>query len=216
VLYVYGFVPTPAVIPALRGIQNAELAAVPIGTLDAVASEYDGATIERSEASVLAHARVVDALAEANDGVLPARYGGLHADAAALREAVAGRPELARALDRVRGCVELGVRVLGEAPKPVAASSGRAYMSARLEERRSADRLADALHRPLAALARESSLTVGATPSLPVTGAYLVDRGAVGEFRKAVERLQADHPSVGIVCTGPWPPYSFAMERGAA
>ena len=40
-------------------------------------------------------------------------------------------------------------------------------------------------------------------------GAYLVDERAVEPFRGVVERLQLSHPDTAILCTGPWPPYSF-------
>jgi hypothetical protein len=39
--------------------------------------------------------------------------------------------------------------------------------------------------------------------------AYLVDRREVPRFRATVERLQSAHPDAAILCTGPWPPYSF-------
>jgi hypothetical protein len=42
--------------------------------------------------------------------------------------------------------------------------------------------------------------------------AYLVDRGAVEEFVAAVRRLQHRHPELAVVCTGPWPPFSFTGD----
>jgi hypothetical protein len=44
--------------------------------------------------------------------------------------------------------------------------------------------------------------------------AYLVDRDAVGGFTARVDALQREHPELAVLCTGPWPPYSFA-EGGA-
>jgi hypothetical protein len=41
--------------------------------------------------------------------------------------------------------------------------------------------------------------------------AYLVDRGAVGEFVARVRQLQRAHEELALVCTGPWPPFSFAQ-----
>ena len=42
--------------------------------------------------------------------------------------------------------------------------------------------------------------------------AYLVDREAVEGFVGLVRRLQAAHEDLRILCTGPWPPYSFAQQ----
>jgi Gas vesicle synthesis protein GvpL/GvpF len=213
VLYVYAFVTAPATVPDVPGVDGTAVRSEPLDGLVVVVSEHDG-TVEASEAAILAHARVVEALAATNEGVLPARFGGMYGDETALREGLAGRSKLADALARVRGCVELGVRVLAEAAPPSEASSGGAYMRARLEQRRELERLADELHAPLAGLSRDATLTVGATPRLLLTAAYLVERGQVEAFHRALSALQSQHPNLGIVCTGPWPPYSFAVAEG--
>jgi hypothetical protein len=216
-LYVYAFVEAPASVPEIPGIDSARLETKAVAGLDVVVSRHEVATLEASEAAIVAHAQVVEAVAAANDAVLPARFGGAHADADALRAAVAERaPELTAALARVRGCVELGVRALAPADQRVAAQSGAAYMHARLEQRQEIGRLAEELHGPLAALARDATRTVGATERLLLSGAYLVPEDAVAEFRDLVESLQADHPDLTIVCTGPWPPYSFATAEGGS
>jgi hypothetical protein len=215
-LYVYGFVAPPARLPDVRGIGDAELRAESLDGLEAIVSEHE-TTVDPSEAAVLAHARVVDAIGQANDGVLPARFGGVHTDAATLRSSLAGRADLHTALDRVRGRVELAVRVLGDPDEPARRASGAEYMRTRLEQRHRSEERADAVHAPLAALASAATSTVGATPRLLLSSAYLVERGRVDEFRREVAALQSRHPELGIVCTGPWPPYSFATaEREAS
>jgi hypothetical protein len=40
--------------------------------------------------------------------------------------------------------------------------------------------------------------------------AYLVDREAVGEVARLIAELDRDHDELHLLCTGPWPPYSFA------
>jgi Gas vesicle synthesis protein GvpL/GvpF len=218
VLHVYAFVERPASVPDVPGIDSAALTTEAGGELEVVISRHDAASLDPSEHAILAHARVVDALAAANEAVLPARFGGAHPDVDALRAAVADRErELTAALARVRGCVELGVRALAPAGERPAASSGAAYMRARLEQRRETERLAEELHAPLAALARDATRTVGVTERLLLSAAYLVPKRDVAQFGELVERLQAEHAHLGIVCTGPWPPYSFATaEPGSA
>jgi hypothetical protein len=217
VLYVYAFVDAPAAVPAVPGIDSAALEAVGAAGLDVVVSRHGSAALEASVAAIIAHARVVEAVAAQNGAVLPARFGGGQADADALRAAVQERAaELGAALARVRGCVELGVRALAPAAERVAAPSGAAYMRARLEQRDDTARRADELHAPLADLAREATRTVGATERLLLSGAYLVPENAVAEFRELVATLQTAHTELGIVCTGPWPPYSFATAEGGS
>ena len=90
-------------------------------------------------------------------------------------------------------------------------------MRLRLKERQALERLSNELHEPLARLSRDSTVNVGATPRLLLTAAYLVERGQLEAFRDELARLQERHPELGAVCTGPWPPYSFALaERGDA
>ena len=61
-------------------------------------------------------------------------------------------------------------------------------------------------------MARTSSVLE--TPAVPLSASYLVDRDSVEEFRAAVAALDDEHADVTLVCTGPWPPYSF-VENAA-
>ena len=152
---------------------------------------------------------VLEALMEDRD-LLPVRFGSLVADEEAAARALADRRgELEAGLERVRGAVELSLRVHAPEPAdapPPEAASGRAYMRAKAARTQAAARL----HEPLTALARAS--VVRPAPEL-LRAAYLVERGAVGPFVARVDELQREHPSLSLLCTGPWPPYSFAEER---
>jgi len=124
--------------------------------------------------------------------VLPVRLGTRLEDAAAAAEAIAPRrAELAAALERVRGAVELSVRAAA-AGAPAGADGFAAT--------------AEAAHARLAAHARASARHEG--PEL-LRAAYLVDRGDVDGFVVTVRDLQHEHPGLSLLCTGPWPPYSF-------
>lgn len=139
--------------------------------------------------------------------LLPVRFGTRVADEAAAAAAVAGRgPELMARLDQVRGAVELAVRVRIADPEPepaIVAASGAEYLHARTARTHAADAVREALD----ALARDSRERSG---DEPLRAAYLVDRGAIEDFVVRVRELQAEHPELAILCTGPWPPYSFA------
>jgi hypothetical protein len=153
------------------------------------------------------HEAVVESLMEGRD-LLPMRFGTLvEDDEAAVRALEERRAELKASLDRVRGAVELAVRVEaepGSAATTPAAASGTEYLRAKAH-RTEAARL---LHEPLAFLARESIVKPG--PEL-LRAAYLVDREAVDGFVGLVKRLQETHDGIRVLCTGPWPPYSFAQ-----
>src|ERR671930_127937 len=168
VIYLYAIAEELDGLPDLRGLDGAPLGRRRVEGLDLVVSEHDGSEVAASEEAVLAHARVVEALVERSGALLPARFGRGFRDEAALREAIEGRTASLRdALAQVRGCVEVGVRVLAPEPAPPpTAEWGRAYMEARLARSEETERLAGELHEPLAALAHAATRTVGATARL--------------------------------------------------
>jgi hypothetical protein len=216
-VHLYALVDHPARVPDLAGIAGSELAAAEADGVDAVYG--DGLeTAEATEEAVLAHARVVEELAAVNDAVLPARYPGRYDDAAALVDAIRGRAsQLHEALDRVRGCVEMGVRVVSHgAHEDDPSRSGGEYMRRRLAAVHDAERLAADLDAAVATLTRDRSRSVTATGELVLSAAYLLPRAATDSFRTAVETLARDRPDLAYVCVGPWPPYSFALVDGGA
>ena len=182
--------------------------------IDAVVSDASHTARPPTQSQILAHAQVVEALAASNDAVLPARFGKALADENELRRRLEGRQEqLVTAFDRVRGCAEVGLRVVpangnGGHHRP---QSGREYMEHRLSQVGRAEQLARELHDSLAELARESTHRVLAKPDVLLTAAYLLPRGQIDAFRAAISAAERERPGVWLVCTGPWPPYSFAL-----
>jgi hypothetical protein len=133
---------------------------------------------EPDERSFWHHEQVVEA-AMARGPVLPMRFGSVVDDITGFL--AARHDEFAAALDRVRGAVELGVRVIVPEVESEP-TSGTEY----LMRRATSSALAERVHAPLAELSRAS----------------------VGRFCECVTSL-ADRVETDLVCTGPWPPYSF-------
>jgi len=201
-----------------------------------------------------AHDRVVRA-ALAHETPLPARFGQSFASDAALRRELDSRTAaLERSLGRVRGGVEMTVRVLlsgasgpettgagrsgpraregvhtqGEVETAGAAGvaggaggAGRAYM-ARLRERqqesaelkREAEFLQARVARAVDGLAREEVCSSVMPGAHSFSLSHLVAREAVGEYRLAVDSLVKSDPSLRMLVSGPWAPYSFARIAG--
>jgi hypothetical protein len=200
VIWVYGVCDRPELAPppGLDGLREGELLAV---------FGRDGHS-EPDLDALWAHERVVEQLM-ADRTVLPMRFGSTVADEDALRQFLVSRWEsLLRALARIRGRVELGVRVVAESDDTPAAASGRDYLLSKLRDGARADRV----HEPLASLAADSRLQPVRGEHEVLRGAYLVDRDVVDGFTAGVSRLQRAHPDVAILCTGPWPPYTFASD----
>jgi hypothetical protein len=131
--------------------------------------------------------------------LLPVRLGTFVADEDAAAAAVAGRgAELRERLEHVRGAVELSVRIQ-PAGEPGDLRARATLLAA-----------AEAAHEALAAIARDSVERPG--PEL-LRAAHLVERDAMDRFVGRVRELQHAHPDLAILCTGPWPAYSFAEAR---
>jgi hypothetical protein len=212
----------------LRGLDDAPLLTVTGGGVTAFASQHTDLELEANESALWKHEDVVEALMDSAT-VLPMRFGSTLPTIAAVRAMLVERSgELAAALERVRGAVELGIRVLGEpadesprqASTLVAAASGAppgpgaSYLLQRLGRSREINTLVERVHEPLAALARASRRRELGTSRLVFSGAYLVDRDSVEAFRARVEELDEENPA-SIVCTGPWPPYGFSSLEDA-
>ena len=219
--YVYAICDAGAQV-AVAGLRDAEVRPLRVGDLDVLVSEHDHIEPSADVDELWAHEAVVESAGEGDVGVLPLRMGSVLPDEDAVRALVEERaPEFARALDRVRGAVELGVRAAvaddgsqPDGPNAGEGGPGTAYLMDRLARKRRGDEVIDLVHRPLATLAREHvrlDRTLGDPASVRL--AYLVDHGAIEPFQERVQDLDTQLDNVRLACTGPWPPYSFAGGR---
>lgn len=213
-LYVYGVSDSQDAPPVL-GLRDAALSVSGEGGLFAVWSEHEDAPFEADESALWEHERVVEALLEQGT-VLPMRFGSSVPHREALARLLAERrADFELGLERVRGAVEIGVRALirdesSELAPALAGADrpGTAYMLARLNDEKRSAAIAAQIHEPLVALSRECAPR-NTSLSGDVNTAYLVAREDVGPFRATVEKLDDAVEYATIICTGPWPPYSF-------
>jgi hypothetical protein len=209
-IWVYAVCEQPELPPAaVAGLDGAPLEAIVEGPLLAIVSRHQPPPTQPALSAIWAHEHVVEALM-AQRAVLPLRFGTHFPDTEALHAALAGRSQaLLEALDRVRGRVELAVRAIEPAAAVPAAGSGRDYLNAKLTRERSAA----ALHEPLSTLAVAARRWPKPAPGELLRAAYLVEQPTVGHFQGAVKRLQQEHPEAALLCTGPWPAYSFVHPQ---
>jgi hypothetical protein len=211
-IWLYGICDRPDLPPPRRrGLAHAPLDGVREGPLLAVFTRHEHSVGDPAPDALWAHERVVERLM-ADRTVLPMRFGSTVAGDDAVRRLLLERGSSFLAmLDRLRGRVELGIRVLQvsvEQPVAVAVgppATGRDYLLAKMQNGRRASGLDD----PLSRLAVATRQQPPRSADEVLRGAYLVERPGVARFRTAVERLQRAHPELAILCTGPWPPYSF-------
>jgi Gas vesicle synthesis protein GvpL/GvpF len=224
VIWIYAIGDRAEIPPPLSvaGLAGAPLEGVGEGRLLAVISRHAELPDIGGVDALWAHEHVVERLM-AERTVLPVRFASRLTGEAVLRHELATRQDdLLAALDGVRGRVELAVRAMSatgpprrEVWRPTIAGaaenrhSGREYVRSKLELRDRAEAAGAALHVPLAALAVAGTRRPGRVPCEVLRASYLVERTAVAEFRALAQQLQREYRDMAVLCTGPWPPYSF-------
>lgn len=221
-LYVYAFVRGETRRRLPRGLGGERLRRLPCAVGLAVVGDV-AAPPSLTVAAVRAHDRVVSALARLFPAILPARFGAVLADEAALDAALAGRAEaMAAALALVNGREQMTLRLYGRAAAPSrhrAPARGRGpgarYLAGRLGERRAETAVPELapLRSALAPLVRAERAERHHTPPLLATVHHLVERGSAQAYLSAVasRRLKG----VRARASGPWAPYAFAPEETA-
>lgn len=217
-----------------RGLEDEQVVQVVAGGVAAACTCHARLRPRPAPEALWRHEEVVERLATAGP-VLPVRFGSTFPTTGEVARVLAQHEEeLRRALELVRGRVEVGVRVRwqppAEAPESgpavsATAAPGRAYLERRLDAQRrddarraAANERAKGIHLPLAAMAATDRCDVLVQPGLLLSGAYLVDVEELDDFRRAVELLAAAEPDLDVLCTGPWPAHSFApaLDRECA
>jgi len=178
------------------------LISIRAGKLVAAAARVD-ARPEPAEAGLRAHDAIVRRLWDAADSVLPVRFGAVFANEAAARAAISAQLEpLQEALELVRGCAQMTLRVAAEEPaEPKDGGPGTRYLRARARAQKAPE--IDALRPTLALLVRAER---SERKSGVVSVFHLVPRDQTTAYREAVANFRA-------IVSGPFPPYAFAPEE---
>ena len=207
---VYAFASQLERLPDLSGVGGAPLEARALEDVTAVVSREVGPRSGDPREDAVAHGLVVEGLTVLARAVLPVRFGERFADDSTLaRELQSRLGGIRRALVRVSGCVEIGVRVAAATPpRSAVAATGTDYMHERLARLAEHDAITYELHERLEDLSRASvQASHGAFEA-----AYLVERSQLDVVQAAVRRFAASHPELTVVSTGPWAPYSFGGD----
>lgn len=235
-LYVYclGDELSGAALEGLSGVGGSPVRVLELGRLSAVVSDAGAEPVAVTEENLLAHNRV-NATALAVSTPLPFRFGTRSAPERLAEYTASNEAALADVLARVRGRVEMSVKLMekaegrrhkaqvegelesGKEATSEAVGRGTAFLLKKRREvlgeeaaRRRADELAAWLAAGLAGLACESAVRVSPSEAIVVRAAHLVERGRVAEYRARLREMGAGRPDLRLLTSGPWPPYSFS------
>jgi hypothetical protein len=201
-LYVYGVIDAEEIDIDVSGVDGSErVYTVAEGNVSALVSDVDTTEPERTNENVQAHDEVLRTVMEHDGGrtVVPMQFGMAFKNEETLGNVLRGaRPAFAKALEELRGTVELGVKVVAE---------------------EGADVDADAVEEAASRLAERSVSEVEGdqfSDRLLLNRSYLVERENVGAFGEAVDELESEFDGVLVQYTGPWAPYNFVDIRVGA
>jgi hypothetical protein len=205
------------------------------GGVSAAVSDFEEERISVEREHVFAHERVIQRVL-AHVTPLPFRFGTI-VTARGLEEYIeANRAQLIKSMERVRGSVEMSVKIIWDAEKmrgaalrpdaergesiyaePQTAGKGAAYLAARRREilgdellKERAEELAAWLTAVVGETAVESDTQTRPSESLVIRAGFLVRRERLREYQACVERARAERGGLRFLTSGPWPPYSFS------
>jgi hypothetical protein len=212
-VYLYALLGGPPVETPGAGVCDEPLRLVDLGGPLALVGDVT-ATLPPSPTTLTAQDALLRRLAPGVDAILPARFGTLLADDAALVQALAPRrSELTEALARVAGCEQMTLRVWGEQAASISETEsagsgpGARYLAARRRARQVPE--LDILRVRLGALVRDERTERHDRPPLLATVQHLISRGESARYLAEVDAAGPQLSPWRVTVTGPWLPYAF-------
>jgi hypothetical protein len=226
---------TGSMLEGVAGVAGAAPRLVQWGAIAAVVSDFEGERVSIERENVFAHERVVQRVLRYVTP-LPFRFGTLVTLERLESYVEASRDALLKSMERVRGRVEMSVKIIwnaeemrpeGEQAEALGAAlledarkasgKGAAYLAARRRElmgdellKERAEELAAWLSECIGDAATDTDVQVRPGEALVVRAAFLVERTRLKDYQERVETARSSRASLRFLTSGPWPPYSFS------
>jgi hypothetical protein len=227
--YLYGVMDSASRPGAFQGVNDSRVHRIQVGGLAVLLSKAPELAGRPVESMALRHDAALRHAMRFGD-VVPFRFGTiLPCLGDAIRTISDNRGHLHESLERIRECVEYGVRFVlesapGEEPAPARAHCGEVppvgrgtdYMRRKLALQRREDfsrsfalESVREIDEILIPLSREHETASPPGKPTVVKVSYLVEKDSAPDFEEVLRGLPARFPTARLVATGPWPPYHF-------
>ena len=209
--YIYALVERG--LPRRFTVLGQRLQAIDIGRVSAIVQVVREAPAVTEAALRRQHA-VVTRLARRTDALLPVRFGAVFAPPVVAARVKAVEKTVAAALRRVRGCVQMTVRVHAPAarePDVAASSPGTAYLAARSERGETLRSITARMHRAASGVLVDERVDEGRGELLG-TVYHLVRSKDVERYRNRLEAAARSLAPARLYVTGPWPVFAFVPD----
>ena len=195
----------------IRGRQLRTLSFGPIAVVIGAAPAARGVTTR----ALLAQHAIVTELARRSRALLPARFGSLAREGSLQAVVREHAHALRSALDRVRGRVQMTVRVFGppdaSRPQESRGHGGAEYLRSRRRRARHLPPEHAVIRRLMTPLARDEHAQAG-DGRLRLTVFHLVGNDDLQPYRERAAALQSQLQPLEVVVTGPWPAFAFSPD----
>jgi len=205
-------------LPSRFTVLGRRLQAIDIGRVSAIVEAVSEAPPVTEKALRQQHA-IVTRLAERAEALLPVRFGAIFTPAELDARVKSAEEVMLAAIRRVRGCVQMTVRVHARAaPESRVArpSTGTAYLTARSERGRALRGVAAKIRVAVSPLVVDERLDEG-KGELLATLYHLIRSPDASRYRSAVEAIAPSLGPARLSVTGPWPVFAFVpdLSRGS-
>jgi gas vesicle protein GvpL/GvpF len=207
-----------------RGMNGSPVRLLKSADFSLLVSDFTGDNVPVNRDNALAHATVVrSVLGETTP--LPFRFGTIVTEQQLDSYLNAHADTLHEKLKLIRGSVEMSVKIIWDRewpePSPVEQTTPEKPGTSFLVQKRrelvgnevrvaETKQVAAWLEGRIGAVAKETRINRNFTEKLLVAVSHLVERDAVDEYRRLVDRARAERPELHFLLSGPWAPYSFA------
>lgn len=212
-LYVYALAELG--LPRRFAVRGRKLQTIDIGAVSAIVEPVNAVPPVTEDAVRRQHALVMR-LAQRADALLPVRFGAAFTAAELEAHLKAAQGVLLTAFQRVRGCVQMTVRI--QTPtihEPAGAQplSGTAYLTARSARARALRSAAARIRRAVSRLVVDQRIDEGKGELLG-TVYHLIRSEDADRYRSGLEAVTSPLGPFRLLVTGPWPVFAFVPQLG--
>ena len=209
-LYLFCLMEELVEVPPISGLQNETVRILSIGDFSVVVSDFRENQLAPNKDNIVVHERVIERFMDKTTP-LPFRFGCV-ASESKLRHFINENSATLKAdLEKVRGCVEMGLKVMTPAPaQGREPQSGTEFLEARkrqLDLQTSVSSIVDA---SVVGLVKQTDVSLVFKTARPMVRiGHLVLRYHLAEYKSHIDELVRQRTEWAFLRSGPWPPYSF-------
>ncbi len=209
-LYLFCLMDDPGEAPGVTGLQHEPVRILRVGEFSVVVSDFHGNQLAPGKENIVAHERVIESFMDKTTP-LPFQFGSVMNESKLHQFINENATTLKADLEKVRGCVEMGLKVMTTAlPQGNEPQSGTEFLEARKRQMDLQTSVAAIVDTAVAGLVRQAEVSLIPRTARPIVRiGHLVVRYHLNEYKSHIDDLVRQRTEWAFLRSGPWPPYSF-------